>query len=386
MDIAYVEMGLISIFLCLIIYVQQKRNQEDIFGTGAFNRIIWLTVVVLVLDTWSWMMLHGLFYQNYWFHTILLCIYAICHTWLPMELFQYCMADRCRSMKLPCHCIMRTPFVIAAIMYVINVVHPFAFRILPDGSFDRMKLYPAATFWSMLYIGGCVVSSLYYYHQAKEKDKVTRAHILIFSIIGFAGASLGVLFDSFSIWPVVALDIVYLYLNVQSKREKELDILAFKDSLTGLKNTAAYRHQVNEMEQKIQAGIAEFAVVVMDVNGLKAANDRYGHELGDKLIIQAGKLICRTFQHSPVFRIGGDEFVAILELEDYENRRELQETFERALVHTVVREMEYEIPVSVASGMAEYRPGTGMHYLDVFQAADKAMYKKKMAMKKSLNE
>lgn len=381
MDIAYVEMGLISIFLCLIIYIQQKQNQEDIFGSGAFNRIIWLTIVVLFLDTWSWMMLNGLFYQNYWFHTILLCIYAICHTWLPMELFKYCMAERCRSMKIPCHLIMRTPFFIAVVMYLINAVHPFVFRILPDGSFERMKLYPTATVWSMLYIGGCVASSLYYYHVADEKNKTTRGHILIFAIIGFVGASLGVLFDSFSIWPVVALGIVYLYLNVQSKREQELDMLAFKDSLTGLKNTAAYRHQVNEMEQKIQAGIAEFAVVVMDVNGLKAANDLHGHEIGDKLIVQAGKLICRTFQHSPVFRIGGDEFVVIMEQEDYENRYALMETFDRALAHTVVREQDDEIPVSVAGGMAEYRSGTGMHYLDVFQAADKAMYKKKVMMK-----
>lgn len=49
----------------------------------------------------------------------------------------------------------------------------------------------------------------FHYQRAVDKKKITSGHLLVFSVIGFIGASLGVLFDSFSIWPVVALDIVY---------------------------------------------------------------------------------------------------------------------------------------------------------------------------------
>ncbi len=381
MDIAYVEMGLISVSLCIIIYHQQKQNREDIFGSGAFNRIIWLTILVLVLDTWSWMMLHGLIYQNYWLHTIVLCVYAISHTLLPMELLKYCVDANSRKQGQNRHLLIKVPFLIASVMYLINVVRPFAFRVLEDGSFERMPLYPIATVWSMLYIGICVVECLFHYQRAVDKDRITSGHLLIFSIIGFIGASLGVLFDSFSIWPVIALDIVYLYLNVQSKREQELDMLAFKDSLTGLRNATAYRYYVNELEQKIQAGIAEFAVVVMDVNRLKQANDHHGHEAGDQLIIQSGRQICHTFQHSPVFRIGGDEFVVILEGEDYVNRKYLLQVFDDTLSETFIQVYDGKLQVSIARGIAEYKSGTGMHYLDVFQSADKAMYQNKMAMK-----
>ncbi len=381
MDIAYVEMGLISVFLCLIIYHQQKQNREDIFGSGAFNRIIWLTVVVLILDTWSWMMLHGLMYQNYWLHTIVLCVYAVCHTWLPMELLRYCVDYNSRKPGRRTGWLLKLPFAIAAVMYLINAVYPFAFRILEDGSFERMPLYPIATVWSMLYIGVCVAVSGVICQRSADKDRITSRHLLVFSIIGFIGASLGVLFDSFSIWPVIALDIVYLYLNVQSKREQELDVLAFKDSLTGLRNATAYRYYVNELEQKIQAGIAEFAVIVFDVNGLKYTNDHYGHEAGDQLIVQSGRLICRIFQHSPVFRIGGDEFVAILEGEDYRNGRYLLRSFDYSLKMTFIRVPDGELQVSIARGMECYQSGEGMHYLDVFQKADKAMYQNKMLMK-----
>jgi GGDEF domain-containing protein len=51
---------------------------------------------------------------------------------------------------------------------------------------------------------------------------------------------------------------------------------------------------------------------MFDLNDLKHINDRYGHERGDEYIVNCCRLICQVFKHSPVFRIGGDEFVALL--------------------------------------------------------------------------
>lgn len=65
------------------------------------------------------------------------------------------------------------------------------------------------------------------------------------------------------------------------------------------------------------AETVEFALLVADVNGLKEANDALGHESGDQLIKNTSRCICKIFEHSPVFRIGGDEFVVILTGEDY---------------------------------------------------------------------
>ena len=55
-----------------------------------------------------------------------------------------------------------------------------------------------------------------------------------------------------------------------------------------------------------------------------------GHDFGDILIIESCKLICKVFKRSPVYRIGGDEFVAILENGDYEHYNELLERFQEA--------------------------------------------------------
>lgn len=70
--------------------------------------------------------------------------------------------------------------------------------------------------------------------------------------------------------------------------------LAYRDPLTGVKNKTAYQEAERQMEERMRTGQPEFAVVVMDINGLKTVNDTCGHDFGDILIIDACKLICRT--------------------------------------------------------------------------------------------
>ena len=95
--------------------------------------------------------------------------------------------------------------------------------------------------------------------------------------------------------------------------------LAYRDSLTGVKNKTAYIEAESRFEEQMRLGRPEFAVAVLDINGLKRINDTYGHDFGDMLIINACRIICKVFQHSPVYRIGGDEFAVILEKTDYEH-------------------------------------------------------------------
>ena len=157
--------------------------------------------------------------------------------------------------------------------------------------------------------------------------------------------------------------------------------MATIDSLTGIKNKHAYA----QWEEKINARIAKgeqepFAVVVCDVNNLKAVNDLYGHKEGDAYIKRACAKICGVFSHSPVFRIGGDEFVVILSGEDYAWRRTLMEQISAVPEdRTTAR-----IGETIAAGMVEYRKDRHANLLSVFEEADKAMYEKKQLMKEAI--
>ena len=170
----------------------------------------------------------------------------------------------------------------------------------------------------------------------------------------------------------------------EAQKEKELDSarqLAYTDPLTGVKSSHAYVEMEKELDLRIAHGdLKELGVIVFDLNDLKKTNDTRGHEAGDQMIQTACRMICRKFKQSPVYRIGGDEFVSVLEGEDYRNRNTLLSEFER-----IVELNQKDGKVVVASGLATFRPGIDNSYRKVFERADHRMYERKSNLKQMVS-
>ena len=153
--------------------------------------------------------------------------------------------------------------------------------------------------------------------------------------------------------------------------------LAYYDKLTGVKNNTAYLSEVYRIREFLENGTVVPAVFVIDVNNLKTANDTYGHEYGNELIITAAKQIVRCFGGENVYRIGGDEFVVLLQDKSYDECMELQRKFEQT-----ESTLSKGTMLSAAIGFAIYQPETDRSYDDVFHKADVRMYEKKIQMKR----
>lgn len=153
---------------------------------------------------------------------------------------------------------------------------------------------------------------------------------------------------------------------------------AMTDSLTGLKNKNCYLSYVKKYKDCNDSEHMEYAVVVFDLNFLKRANDEYGHETGDKLIKFAGQYICKAFPHSPVFRIGGDEYTAIIEGDSYSSKEELCKQFEEGLKK--LPPVAGNLYLSISFGAACHNID-GATYDEVFKCADERMYDYKKEMK-----
>ncbi len=161
-----------------------------------------------------------------------------------------------------------------------------------------------------------------------------------------------------------------------------MDVLAYQDALTHVKNKAWYDKIQERIDTDIANGNAKFGILMADLNNLKKINDSYGHEHGNDFISGACHVICVIFDHSPVFRIGGDEFVVLLENRDYEERGRLIEELKSAF--TRISSDESKEPwerFSAAIGFAIYDPDTDKCMNDVFKRADGLMYKDKMVSK-----
>ena len=168
---------------------------------------------------------------------------------------------------------------------------------------------------------------------------------------------------------------------------EKLGEIAFQDALTHVKNKAAYDLAVQGLNEKIKSGKAKFALVMIDLNSLKKINDEYGHEKGNIYITGSCSIICTIYTHSPVFRIGGDEFVVILEKVDYNFREELLEALNATVKGCALKtEAEPWERFSMAAGMAVYDSAQDSDADSVFKRADKIMYENKQAYKAAILE
>lgn len=159
------------------------------------------------------------------------------------------------------------------------------------------------------------------------------------------------------------------------RRLAQARIEANIDALTGVKNRNAYRVYEERLNAQIEMDRApEFAIVLLDVNDLKKVNDIEGHKAGDQFLRDACRIICTTFKRSPVFRVGGDEFVALCQGDDLARLDELiqqmQEHNEDAILNG---------GIVIAVGMSCYDHDAKV--AQVYERADQRMYENKRALK-----
>ncbi|MEE0025992.1 MAG: amino acid permease, partial [Atopobiaceae bacterium] len=191
----------------------------------------------------------------------------------------------------------------------------------------------------------------------------------VFIVAGLFGLSLIVLvtnYRSMRNWEKKALE-----------ERDEAHAVAFRDSLTGVKSKHAFAVEEGKMETLIVDGeVDEFGVIVCDVNGLKQINDTLGHKAGDEYICTSCRMLCEYFKHSPVFRVGGDEFVVLLRGQDYDSRHEIMDNINREIEGNIGKGKAV-----ISLGLAEFDPSTDKSFHEVFQRADGRMYQRKMQLK-----
>ena len=156
----------------------------------------------------------------------------------------------------------------------------------------------------------------------------------------------------------------------------------YLDPLTSVRNKGAFDVYIKRLNDQLDRESEEgIAIAIFDCNELKYINDKYGHDKGDIYIQASCSQICRVFKHSPVFRIGGDEFAVILQNEDFENREQLRSQFEQNIEKTCADNENRWEQIYLAMGMADYDPQTDSMLEDTIHRADRKMYENKRILK-----
>ena len=173
--------------------------------------------------------------------------------------------------------------------------------------------------------------------------------------------------------------------DVVRSKEQEIGAIskkAYRDSLTDVGNKEAYTDKMRELDEGISNGNTEFAIAMLDINMLKTVNDTYGHKAGDLYIKGCCGIFSEAFNNSPIYRIGGDEFVAVLTAEDYQNRFTKLDTMNKKFARTEKdNSVDPWLRFSASAGMAEFTSEDKTAEA-VFERADRLMYENKQRHKK----
>jgi diguanylate cyclase (GGDEF)-like protein len=172
---------------------------------------------------------------------------------------------------------------------------------------------------------------------------------------------------------IFSIIMIFEYLEYDTER-KTLLTMAYEDPMTGLANRAGCDVKLTKLDVKRNKN---YAVIFMDLNKLKCVNDTYGHEAGDEYIENFAAGVKDVFYEVGFCgRLGGDEFIVILEDEYCENVDAYVDLF-KAKLEEINNRGEYKFEISVAIGSAKSQEQQALGVMSIMKLADQRMYEDK---------
>ncbi|MGY2228735.1 EAL domain-containing protein [Pseudomonas tolaasii] len=154
---------------------------------------------------------------------------------------------------------------------------------------------------------------------------------------------------------------------------QELTHLALHDMLTGLPNRTLLADRIQQAIQAVMEQGGCFALMFIDLDGFKPVNDAFGHHMGDQLLREVGLRLREDLRSQDTLaRIGGDEFVLLVQLSQPDDAMGLAER-QVGLINRAFKVAEHELKISASIGIAMF-PGNGSNPQDLLMNADAAMY------------
>lgn len=246
---------------------------------------------------------------------------------------------------------------VIVLMAISSPATGWLFKISPDGAFEKGVYQPIASLYLIAGFIALIVINIKRYKSCEVEDIIRM--ILLFSLEALAIILQLFEAEMFQDGFIGSALLIILYYDFVIEIESKYD------KLTGVGSVTYFNSYIDRINKK-----GPYCLLMFDVNGLKHSNDTMGHETGDKLIMAVGRAIKEAVgDKGKVFRIGGDEFMAVLRTESEECGKEILKRTEELFKK---KTNELGIDVSAASGMTIRHADEDIR--DAKNRVDKAMY------------
>lgn len=357
------DISFFSVVLLFMVYVIIRIRKDRIGqSTKLFQRLIWVTIYMLLLEILSWQFdgKAGIFnyYANYitnmtfaWSTTLVTCVWA--------SYMDYHMFNSIERLKRRLYYMY--PMIINTIFIIINFFIPFIFSV------DNNNIYSREPFMWLIVIQNAIFF-IYLWKLAYTNRKIINKEV-IFSILlfiilpTFASAVQVLIYGAFILWPTMAITIVITYIFLET-------VSTSKDYLTGLFS----RHRLDDyIDYKISLG-KSFGIIMIDLDGFKKINDNYGHISGDNALKIFSKALTYIANSDMIIgRYAGDEFLVITNILSKDDLKYYIEELEKKLLELQFEnDIEYSIKFSL--GYSEWCNKENYDYETLINIADSNMY------------
>lgn len=160
--------------------------------------------------------------------------------------------------------------------------------------------------------------------------------------------------------------------NINEEKEMALELIARseQDALTSALNRDVFENRVNKLISESEAGSCH-ALLMMDIDGFKAVNDTFGHDIGDRMLEELIRCIRSVLRYDDIVgRMGGDEFVVCMKDVSYDA---VIEKKAQQMCEMLRRKLSDEVMVSLSLGISVF-PRDGLTFEQLYKAADTALY------------
>ena len=220
------------------------------------------------------------------------------------------------------------------------------------------------------------------FYMVRPIEGVIFGLITIFALLP-ALETLGGAFETLTILVAILVTgaLAFAFSIITNRQRQQLMHLATRDPLTGVGNRRALSNKLREVVNMFKRAGSPVSMLLMDLDHFKKVNDAHGHAAGDEILKQITKIIkLRIRVTDSLYRIGGEEFVIVLEGQDLQRASHLAEQL-RTIVEA--NELVPNQAVTISVGVAELKTGeTGNDWI---QRADEALYRAKRSGRNALS-
>lgn len=361
----YIQTGVFSLLILLLVYFNIRTNPDKLrYDHRLFKLLVASTALATILDMGMYLIdgKPGLTSLNWLVTGIYYVLNPLpCYIW---SLYATLLTSQDIGKVRRSAFWLGLPTAVVAILAVVSRFNGILFEIDGNNVYHRGPYFLIMAIMAYSYLLYTVVLIVRNRHRIYSKDLRPMLFFIVPPTIG--GIIQIIFFGSSVLWMSVSFSVLVIYTNIQN-------LTMATDHLTGLYNRRQLDRYLGRLKY-LQASERQVAGMMIDLNGMKQINDRFGHKVGDEALEQTALILRQSFRKDDfIARYGGDEFAVIFLVEGHDV---LLKAVERIQANVASFNAQGSKPyqLSLSIGYDLYYPDNDRNVHDFIQRIDNKMY------------